>query len=458
MSPVGSVWFNYGLFTLDQSKDYGSVPVKLLEGYPISSFAQYLSLTGQLPKLDSVEQASVKIGFLGPLSGAVESWGRPGLNGCEIWVDWLNKAGGILIGGQRRKVELIPFDCGVDPQKALEGAESLVSNERVSLLMTLGGSALQNCLRFLTEHKVLTSTLLPSDLSPDTPYVIAPSEVHPVYNVTGVDWLCRNKKPKSVALCAQTDAMGLPSLATYRAAFAARGVPVVSEVQYDPKEKNGRAIVGQMMAQNPDVLCWCTSYTPMVHSLTKAAFDLGFDGHLLSCTADGYETMIKATSAEFIEGFTFQFPDFDDPALTEKAFFFRQPKRFYDEYNRRFPNSWSAVSWEYVAILDIWHAAVEQASNVSSTSVLAAMKHLGQVEHAFGDATWWGRELFGIENALIGDWPVVEIQDGKAKIVSFESISEWLRTNEPLLQKEMQSLGQMWFQRLGADTPVYQFS
>ena len=373
-------------------------------------------------------------------------------------MDWLNTAGGLLIGGQRRKVELIPFDCGVDPQKARKGAEHLVLGERVSLLMTLGGSALQANQQFLTEQKVLTSTLLPSDLSPDTPYVIAPSEVHPVYNVTGVDWLCRTKKPKSVALCAQTDAMGLPSLATYRAAFAARSVPIVAEVQYDPDEKNGHAIVEQMMAHNPDVLCWCTSYTPMVHSLTQAAFEQGFKGQLLSCTADGYSKMIEATSPEFMEGFTFQFPDFDDPALTEKAFFFHQPKRFFDEYNRRFPNSWSAVSWEYVAILDIWHAAVEQASSVSSTSVLAAMKQLGQVEHAFGDATWWGRDLFGIENALIGDWPVVEIQNGKATIVGFESIADWLKAHQPLLQKEMQSLGQMWFQRLGADTPVYQFS
>ncbi len=424
----------------------------------MSSFAEFLTLTGQLPKLDPLGQSTVKIGFLGPLSGPVESWGTPGLNGCEIWVDWLNAAGGLLIGGQRRKVELVSYDCGVDPSEARIGAEHLVLEEKVSLLMMLGGSALQSIQLFLTDHKVLTSTLLPSDLSPDTPYVIAPSEVHPVYNVTGVDWLCRTQKPKSVALCAQTDAMGLPSLATYRAAFAARGVDIVEEIQYDPQEKSGHAIVSKMIASNPDVLCWCTSYSPMVHALTKAAYDLGYSGQILSCTADNYTDLVEQTSKEFMEGFTFQFPDFDDPALAEKDFFFHQPKKFFEEYNRRFPNSWSAVSWEYVAILDIWHAAVEQASSVSSMSVLAAMKQLGQVSHAFSDATWWGKDLFGIQNALIGDWPVVQIHSGKARIVAFESIETWLDEHQPLLQQEMEKLGQMWFQRLGAGTPEYQFS
>ncbi len=38
----------------------------------------------------------------------------------------------------------------------------------------------------IAAHRMLVATLLPSDLSPDIPTLIAPSEVHPIYNVTGV--------------------------------------------------------------------------------------------------------------------------------------------------------------------------------------------------------------------------------------------------------------------------------
>ena len=121
---------------------------------------------------------------------------------------------------------------------------------------------------------------------------------------------------------------------------------------------------------------------------------------------------------------------------------------FFEEYNARYPDSWSAVSWEYAAILDIWHAAVEKAGTVSPVSVLAAMKQLGHVTHAFGPAEWWGSEIFGIDNALVGDWPVVEVQDGKACVVGFGSVPAWLARHSDLLREEMQNLGQMWQQRL----------
>ena len=412
-----------------------------------SSIAQYLAVASRLPRLEQTSEKPLNVGFLAPLSGPAKSWGTPGLNGCQIWVDSVNATGGLTVGTQRRSVNLIAFDCADDFETMQKGAKQLIEGDDVQLLMTLGGEALQAIQPYINSQGVLTSTLLPSDLSPDTPYLIAPSEVHPVYAVTGVEHLCSRCEPRSVALCAQDDAMGLPSLATYRAAFEVEGVEVVSELQYAAEGDDAQRIVGEMMQTSPDVMCWCTSYKPMVHALTKAAFDAGFQGRLLSCTADGYREMIVNTSPEFMEGFTFQFPDFDDPALADRPFFFHNPRQFYLEYNKRFPDSWSAVSWEYVAILEIWKTAVESALTANSNSVLAAMKQTGNVTHAFGPANWWGRDLFGVDNALVGDWPVVQILDGKARIVAYGSVADWLTKHGDVLKREMERLGQMWFQR-----------
>ncbi|SFT94130.1 amino acid/amide ABC transporter substrate-binding protein, HAAT family [Sedimentitalea nanhaiensis] len=392
---------------------------------------------------------SVNVGFLAPLSGRVESWGQPGLNGCRIWEDWLNRAGGLLLGGRRYPVRICPYDCGYDPERALLGAKHLVHQEGVKFLMMLGGDTFTPVRGFVTDNKVLTSTLLPSDLSPDTPYLIAPSELHPIYNVTGVEWLSQTRPElKTVAICSQMDELGRPSLATYRAAFKASGIGIVHEVQYDPDDTDPAPIVQPMLDAKPDILCWSTSYTPMVHAMTEYAHAQGYDGQIISCTLDGYERLVARTSVDFMEGVTFQFPDFDDPLLREKAFFFNQPKAFYEEYSRRFPGTWSSVSWEYAAILDIWHAAVEKAGNVQSLSVMAAMKQLGHVTHAFGSAHWWGDEFFGISNALVGDWPVVTIRQGKARIAEFRSISDWMMRHGTVLKREMSDLGQMWHQRL----------
>lgn len=413
-----------------------------------ASFAQRLAIKGALPRLSAGVEDSIAIGFLAPLSGPVQSWGLPGLNGCRIWTDSINRQGGLALGGRRHRVRLVPFDCRYQPERAQEGVRKLVQEHDIKLLLTLGGDTLAPIIDYLTDRKLLTATLLPSDLSPDTPYLIAPSETHPVYTVTGIDWLARNRPElRKIALCSQTDALGLPSLATYRAASAAAGLSLVKEIRYDPQDRDARGIIAAMMAASPDILCFCTSHTPMVHALTEAADAAGFTGQLLSCTLDSYQRLIQRTSPAFLEGFVFQFPDFDDPALAEKAFFFNRPKDFFDEYQTRFPDSWSAVSWEYAATLDIWRAAAEHAGTIAPVSVLAAMKQSGRVTHAFGRAAWWGSEIFGIDNALVGDWPVVQIRGGRARIVEFGSVPDWLARHGALLRAQMTELGQMWDQR-----------
>ena len=79
--------------------------------------------------------------------------------------------------------------------------------------------------------------------------------------------------------------------------------------------------------------------------------------------------------------------------------------------------------------------------------VFKAMKAGGRAPHVFGDANWWGTELFGIDNALVGDWPVVQIRNGKAVIVEYKSIIDWWAKNKDIMIKHFEALGEMWYQR-----------
>ena len=414
-----------------------------------ASFAQRLAVTGTLPRLEVQNRAPIRIGFLVPLTGAQKRWGEPGVDGCRIWTDWINARGGLMVGGKRHLVELQVHDSALGAEATLAAARRMIDENRVRLVLTLGGDDVELALDYLMERKALVATLLPSDLSPDRPYLIAPAEVHPLFNVTGVDWLAQaHPEARRVALCSQTDLLGLPSLAVYRAAFDAAGHEIVHELRYDPAETDAAGLVARMMASKPDVLCWCSSAPPTIIEMTVAAYEAGFTGQILSCTGDDYPTMIARTSPAFMERFTFQFPDFDDPLLADKAFFFRRPKAFYDAYTERFPGSWSAVSWEYASILDLWHDAVEVADSTAPVSVLAALKRGRQMPNAFGPARWWGDQIYGIDNALVGEWPVVRIIDGKARIVAFGSVLDWLERNGDRLQTELGRLGQLWSQRL----------
>jgi len=406
--------------------------------------------SGIMPKFVRAADKTVKIGFLAPLTGPVAAWGKPGLDGCQIWADWVNAAGGIEVGGESYNVEFVAYDNEYDPGKARTGATKLIKEDGVKFIMMLGGDTWPGVERIAEREGMLFSTLLPSDLSPETETLLAPCEVHPIYNVTGVEWLAEQKPElKTAVICAQDDALGKPSVATYLAAFEAAGIEVIDDpLFFDPATTDFAPVMTKMLAGNPDIVCLDTSYADYVHPLCEQAFQQGFKGQMISCTADFYQKIVEKTSKEFMEGFIFQFPDFDDPALNDPKVNFKKPNDFYAEYAKRYGASeWSAVSWEYASIMDLWSDAAQKAGSVDPGPVLAAMKEGGTGKHAFGDAEWWGKELFGIDNALVGNWPVVVIEGGKAKIKGYKSIPDWWDKHGDILIKHMTDLGQMWNQR-----------
>ena len=391
----------------------------------------------------------LKIGFLAPLTGDLAAWGKPGLDGCQIWAEQTNARGGVNVGGKPHQVEFVSYDNEYDAGKARAGAIKLIKEDGVKFIMMLGGDTWPGVARIAEREGMLFSTLLPSDLTPETKTLLAPAEVHPIYNVTGVQWLARQDPGlKSYVMCAQDDALGVPSVATYEAAFEAEGIsPQSDPVFFDPATTDFAPIVTKLISGKPDVVCLDTCYEPYVHGICEQLFLQGYKGRVISCTADFYQKIVDKTSAEFMEGFVFQFPDFDDPALNDSRVNFPDPKEFWDEYQRRFPGSWSAVSWEYASIAGLWQAGVEDAGSAEPADVLQAMKSGGRAPHAFGDAEWWGEELFGISNALVGDWPVVVIEGGKARIKAFVSIPDWWKKHGDLLVKRMEARGQMHHQR-----------
>ena len=394
------------------------------------------------PHVARAAEKVVKMGFLGPLTGEVAGWFLTGRNACLIWAEQVNAAGGIKIGDDNYMVEIVSYDNEYLADKSLIGAKKLVLEDEVKMIQMLGGTDAPAAVQFFTKQKMLSTTLLPSDLTPDTLYHLAPAEVHPLYNVTGVEWLAENRPElKTAAICAQDDELGWPSVATYLAAFEAAGIDVVYNKYFDINTTDFAPVVTAMLADNPDIVCLDTAYPDFVNLLCEQLFLQDYKGQIISCTLDFYGRIIEKTSTEFLEGLVFQFPDFDDEAMNEPHINFENPNAFFANYNERFPDAWSAVTWEYPAIAEMWRLAAEKAGSVEPMDVLAALKEGGRGPHVFGDAAWWGNELWGIDNALVGNWPVVQIQNGKATIVEYRSIIDWWNRHGDLLIKHTEEQG-----------------
>lgn len=384
--------------------------------------------------------STLKIGMNIPMTGDYAAWGLPGLYGCEIMAKRINDEGGVEIGDTTYDLEIVSYDHGYDTAKAVQGFKKLALQDEVAMIMMLGGSTVAACLPWATRRKMLTTTLLPSDITPDSTYLFATCESHPLYNVTGVQWLAENHPDvKSAAIITNNDVeYGLQSAATYWAAFEVAGIEVVDTNLHGFDVTDFAPIVSSVLAKNPDVVCMATSFyvTPIMEQL----YHQGFEGKIISCTLDYYDEIIAKTSVEFVNGTIFQFPDFDDPKLQEADINFPDPSGFDAAFRAAHPNDWSAVAWEYPAILINWIDAAKAAGSIESEAVAEAL-HANEQRFVFGGGAWWGSQLWGLDNALIGRWPVVTIVDGKARIQAYGDVAGWLDANKDVLIEKMQAQG-----------------
>ena len=393
-----------------------------------------------LPSVAFSANKTLTVGMNIPMTGDYAPWGLPGLYGCDIIANNINAAGGVTIGGETYDINVASYDHAYDTEKAIQGFKKLVLEDDAKMVMMLGGSTVAAVLPWGTRKKVLTTTLLPSDITPDSEFLIATCESHPLYNVTGVVWMAREfPEVKTAAIVTNNDIeYGLQSAATYKAAFEVEGIEVVDTNLHGFDVTDFAPIISSLLAKNPDVVCMATSFyvTPIMEQL----YHQGYKGKIISCTLDYYEEIIAKTSEEFVNGTIYQFPDFDDPKLMEPGITFPDPGGFDAAFRKDHPNDWSAVAWEYPAILLNWIENAKAAGSVESEAVMASMKDNKQ-EFVFGGGDWWGSQLWGLDNALVGRWPVVVIENGKARIQEYGNVAGWLADNKEVLVKHMKELG-----------------
>lgn len=95
----------------------------------------------------------IKIGMTVSSTGTFALAAQSGERGAEIWVDDVNRRGGIEIGGKKRKVELVKLDDRSDKQLVPRVYEALIDEHKVDLLFGPFGSTLTAAAANVTETK-----------------------------------------------------------------------------------------------------------------------------------------------------------------------------------------------------------------------------------------------------------------------------------------------------------------
>lgn len=97
-------------------------------------------------------QDVIRIGMTVSTTGSFALASQSGVRGVELWVDDVNRRGGIEVGGTRKKVELVKLDDRSDKQMVTRVYERLIVDEKVDLVFAPFGSTLTTAAATVTDR------------------------------------------------------------------------------------------------------------------------------------------------------------------------------------------------------------------------------------------------------------------------------------------------------------------
>ena len=236
-------------------------------------------------------QQVVKIGHVGPLSGAIAHLGKDNENGARLAIEELN-AKGVKIGGKAVKFELVAEDDAADPKQGTAAAQKLVDSKVNGVIGHLNSGTT------IPASKIYSDAGIPQ---------ISPSATNPKYTRNGFKTAFRvvaddvhlggtlgryavnTLKGKSIAVIDDRTAYGQGVADEFKKAAIAAGGKVVGHEFTTDKASDFMAILTTLKAKNPDVVFFGGMDAvggPMLRQMKSLGINAKFMGGDGICTTE----------------------------------------------------------------------------------------------------------------------------------------------------------------------------
>jgi branched-chain amino acid transport system substrate-binding protein len=239
--------------------------------------------TGQ-PAPAAKQGSDVNIGIPLSLSGGSAQEGGLTKQGYDLWLDWANRDGGIVVGGVRHRVHLNYQDDASDPQKSAQVAQQLIADGKAQFLLGPYGTPNTATVAAVAD-KAHVPVVAPTAAARDIfmqgyRYVFGVLASATEYPKAITDMAVQmNPKPVRVAILAAND---LFSQAAAKAAMdydTAHGQQIVFFQTYPTNLTNFHPLVQQAAATDPDLFADIGHLLDAI-AAHKAALDLQLNAKL----------------------------------------------------------------------------------------------------------------------------------------------------------------------------------
>lgn len=262
-------------------------------------FAVIVGIVGLLVAGIASAAEPFRIGALFSITGPASFLGEPEKNTLEMLVKDANARGGI--GG--RKLELVVYDTQGDVTKAVQLANKLIKNDKVSVIV--GPSTTGE-----------TMAVIPLAEKEKTPLISCAAGIkitEPVkkwvFKTPANDHVAAEKiliqaaklKQKSLAIITVSDGFGSSGREQLKALAGQKGFRIVADEVYGPKDTDMTAQLTKIKAAKPDaVICWGTNPGPAL--IARNMKQLGIKVPLYMSHGVASKKFIELAGADAAEG------------------------------------------------------------------------------------------------------------------------------------------------------------
>lgn len=398
---------------------------------------------------------TVNIGFLAALTGPDSGWGLPGITGNQIFIDRVNAEGGLLVDGVRYPLKQYAFDDEAIASKALQGARQLVLQNNVKFISAIGGNPADATHPFLTQHKVIYSSLISTDIMPDRPYLIAGGDVTPRIDMLRPLYV-KYIRPdlKRWAVTSQDDTIGMTCQAWEVGSAIADGWDVVYDQHFAIETTDFAPIVTGMLATKPDAISLNLTWPNFVTLIIEQLSHQGFKG-IISANYIDTESVLQKVPAKYMEETKCanSFPTFDDPWWGEPSW----QHTFYNDWMARYGpggpedthRKITGIDWDHVINLIVWAEGVQGAGTFDPDAVLEWLRAQDQFDTILGPAKMRGKDMWGIDNMISPPVPIAEVKAAakEKRIQAQWRYEDWFESRKDTIIEVVEEKGQMWHQR-----------
>lgn len=361
------------------------------------------------------------LGTLGPETGFAAPWHMPEARNTILWAEEVNAVGGLEVGGEKYKVEVIREDDKLDPTQSRAAAEKLVNRDKINILLgPLGLACVRATVPMLTDNNIV-------NISASSGPAIGPQWPHAFRWITGFEVripatfeFARKKLPniKSIAIFNPRNENGLSDQSISAAIAKEYKWNVVYNEVFEPGTKDFRPYLAKMVAQKPDLIHLGQASVGEVGLQLKQLYEIGYRGYKITGDTDAPEDLIPVCGIEAAEGLVTPGGVPSEPPFATPAAIAHREK-----YIKRWGN-WDSEGVKSEFVPRFLQAALKNAKSLNTNEIVTALEKTVYESPIQGKIYCGGKKAYGINHYILQRMTINTIRNGKNALEQYIEVKD----------------------------------